>query len=421
MSKRRPYVGLDIGSEKIAVMVGFTGSDDQPVDIIGVGSAKTSGVRRGEIIDTEEVISAISAALEEAERMSGIPIERATVGIATSQVEASIVRGVIAVSHPDNTIAPEDVERAIDNARTLNIPVAKSVLHVVPRNFVIDGTTSTKDPIGAIGMKLEAETFILTLPGPQINSLNKVLYASGIEIQDLVLSVLADSKSVLSKKQKDIGVAVVNLGAGVTSLAVFEDGTLLSASVLPVGASHLTNDIAIGLRTTLDVAEAIKVRFGMAQSSMVSDRELIDISSFDPTDNHTTSQKFVADIIEARLTEIFDKVNEELHKVGKDHMLPAGVVLTGGGAKIPGIVNIAKEVLGLPASLGQPTREYSGVIDQLDDPSFSTSLGLMLWGMEEEAKEGGGKGGAAAKLSGFKGGVGGIVGKAKDFVKQFLP
>jgi len=420
VSKRRPYVGLDIGSEKIAVVVGFAGVGEDPVDIIGASSVKTSGVRRGEIVDIEEVISATSASLEEAERMSGIPIDTATVGISTPQVETGTVRGVIAVSHPDNTVAAEDVERAIENARTLNIPPARSVLHVIPRNFVIDGTTQTKDPIGAIGMKLEAETFIITAAGPQINSLNKVLYACGIRPQNIVLNILADAKAILSKKQKDIGVAVLNLGAGTTSLAVFEDGSLLSASILSIGAGHLTNDIAIGLRTTLDVAEAIKVRCGVATASQVNDRELIDISAFDPTDNHTTSQKYVADIIEARLTEIFDKVNDELKKIGKDHMLPSGVVLTGGGARLPGIVEVGKEVLGLPVSLGAPNREYSGVIDQLDDPSFSTALGLMLWGMEEDEKSNAG-GSISGKFSGIASGMGGILGKAKDFVKQFLP
>lgn len=420
MSKRRPYVGLDIGSEKIAVIVAFAGSEKEPIDIVGVGSAKTSGVRRGEIIDMEEVISAISAALEEAERMSGIPIESATVGILTPQVETGTVRGAVAVSRPDNTIAAEDVERAIENARTLNIPPARVVLHVMPRNFIIDGATQTKDPIGAVGMKLEAETFVVTVAGPQVNSLNKVLYACGIRPKELVLNILADSMAILTKKQKDIGVAVLNLGAGTTSLAVFEDGALLSTSVLPVGAGHLTNDIAIGLRTTLDVAEAVKLRFGVAAASQVSDRELIDISAFDPTDHHTTSQKYVAEIIEARLSEIFDKVNEELKKIGKDHMLPAGVVLTGGGAKLPGIVEVGKEILGLPVSLAMPNREYSGVIDQIDDPSFSTALGLVLWGIEEDLKSGG-VSGISGKLTDIAGGVGGIMSKAKDFIKQFLP
>jgi len=420
LSKRRPYVGLDIGSENVSVVVGFSGSDNEPADIIGTGLARTSGVRRGEIVDPEEVISATSAALEEAERMSGVPIDQATVGVSTPQVETCVIRGLAAVSRPDNTVAPEDVEKAIENAKTLNVAPAREVLHIIPKNFIIDGTMQTKDPIGSIGMKLEAEALVITAAGPQVNSLNKVLYACGIQPQSFVLNVLADAKSVLTKKQKDIGSAVLNLGGGTTSLAVFEDGALLSVAVLPIGAGHLTNDIAIGLRTTLDVAEAIKIRFGVASAHLVNDRELIDVSAFDPTDNHTTSQKYVAEIIEARLSEIFDKVNEELKKIGKDHMLPAGIVLTGGGAKMPVLFEVAKEVLGLPAQTAVPNREFSGIVDQLDDPAFSTALGLMLWGMEETRAEVAPSKGLLGKFSGLSGATD-LVGKAKDFLKQFLP
>jgi len=415
MARKNIRIGLDLGSSKVAVAAGVLGAENLP-DIIGVGLAAHSGIRRGVVVDVEETISAVTAAVEEAEKMAGIRIDEATVSISGNHIETLPARGVIAVSRADGEIVEDDVERVLEAAKALSVPANREILHVVPRSFIVDNTSDIKDPVGMTGVRLEVDANLITAAAPQVKNLTKALLQADIDIDSLVFGILADARLLLTKRQKELGVVLVNIGAGTASYAIYEEGALLRAGVLPVGSGHITSDLAIGLRTTVEVAEEIKIRFGKAVAKLASDREMIDMSKIDPAETQVANEKYVCQIIEARLTEIFSLVREELAALGKDTLLPAGAVLTGGGSKMTGIVELAKECLSLPVQIGVPSQGSTGVVDHYEDPAFSTALGLMLWEAEFAPK--------ASTISFVKGGFKtwlDATGKVKEFFKQFMP
>lgn len=419
MGKVRPVVGLDIGSSKVCCVVALPQDDHNAPDIVGVGIANNSGVRRGEVIDPEETVSAISEAIAEAERMSGIHIESAVVGISGSYIEAQNSKGIIAVSKTDNVITEEDVARVIEAAKAIAVTANKEVLHVLPRSFMVDGQTVVKDPIGMTGVRLETDVHLITSASPQIRNLTKCIYQAGLNVESFVLDILADARFVLNSKQKDLGVALVNIGSASTSMAVFEEGVLVHSAILPIGAAHITNDLAIGLRTNLDVAEQAKIRFAYASldGTGITEREMVDLSNIDPLETHAASQKYVIEIVEARMSELFALIKTELVKIDREGTLPAGVVLTGGGSGLRGLVDFAKDYLGLPVAVGVPNVAVQGLIDKVDDPAYTTAIGLAFWGMTDGAS-----GGATTSLLKPFSNIGGeAMGKVKDFFKQFLP
>ena len=411
MAQSNISVGIDVGSTKVITCVGKF--EDGKIDIIGMGKSNNCGIRKGVIVDIEETVSAISASLEEAERMAGVPLQAAIVGITGPHIEAEETRGVIAVSRGDGEITPEDATRAIEAAKINPNKPNREVLHVIPQGFIIDGQEEIKDPTGMTGIRLEVISSVISSSTNAVKSLGRAIDQSGLHVLDLVFSPIATSKVLLSKRQMDIGVILVDIGASSTSYAVFEEGNMINCGVIPIGSTHITNDIAIGLRTNIEIADAIKLKYGYAIPDKIGEKEEISLNKMDKNEEGVASVKYVAEIIEARLNEIFLMIKDALREIGRDGTLPAGIVLTGGGARTEGIVELAKNTMCLPAQVGKPVIEISGLVDKIDDPVYATSIGLMLWGKD---KTGGG-----SSFDFDVPGLTGIIGKVRSVFKSFLP
>lgn len=409
MARDNIVVGLDVSSTKVITSVGKY--EDGVLDIIGLGKSANQGMRKGMIVDIEETVSAISASLEEAGRMAGIPLRSATLGIDGAHIESEDSKGVIAVSRADGEIQAEDVERVIEAARAIPNKPNREVLHVIPKTFIIDGQDGIKDPVGMSGIRLEVDAHIISTSTTALKNLHRSVEQSGLAINDVVFTSLATSKALLSKRQMEIGVIIIDIGSAVTSYAIYEEGDLITCGIVPIGSSHITNDIAIGLRTNLDIAEILKLKYGFALPEKVSEKEEIKLGTISKGEEGSASVKYISEIIEARLNEILLIIQERLQKVGRDGTLPAGVILSGGGSKLEGIVELTKETLRLPAQIGTPIFEISGLVDKLDDPVYSTSIGLMLWDRETE--------GSSSSMSAQT--LNGIIEKTKRLFKQFLP
>lgn len=411
MGKPRIIASLDIGSSKIRTVVGVQ-DDASPVpNIIGVGIAPSTGLRKGAVIDVEETINSISASLEDAERMAGEPINHVFLGIGGNNIESINSKGVIAVSQAENEISEDDVDRVLEAAQAVTIPSNRRILRIIPKTFTVDEQKGIKYPVGMTGIRLEVETHIITGFEPIIKNIEKCVLQSGVDIDDVIPSCLAPAESVLTKRQKELGVIVVDIGCGGTALSVFEDGATLHTAVIPVGGENVTNDVAIGLRTSIDTAEKVKIEYGGVIPEDVSERETIDLSLISKIDTHVISKRKLVEIIQARYHEIFILVKDELAKIHRDGMLPAGVILTGAGSKIPGAIDLARETLNLPAQIGFP-QNYDGVVDKIDDPAYATAIGLLIWGSRYEGRHHGGFKGVNLKKS-----ISGI----KNWLKHLFP
>lgn len=406
------FIGLDIGSTKVCCIVGLQEESAAQPSIIGVGTAPVSGLRRGEVIDIEETVSSITAAVDEAERISGVPIDRATINIDGAQVSSLNSSGVIAVGRADNEITVEDVRRAEEAAAAVQLPPNREIIQMFPRSFSLDGQTNIKDPVGMNGVRLEVETHIVTGATPSLRNLHRTIYQAGIDVEGQVLVPLAAGRAVLTKKQLELGVAVVDIGGGTTGIAIYEEGEVLYSSVLPVGAGHITNDIAIGLRTDIEVAEKIKLKYVKAHHGRLNAGEKLRIDELGSGEEAVVSKRDLYDIAGARLEEIFHMVQDELKKMGKAGLLPGGVVLTGGGAKMPGIEELAKEILKLPAVIGQPSG-LSGLSDKVSDPAFAAPVGLMLENMKHH--------GTSAGHGATNARIGVTVDRIKKTLRNLLP
>jgi len=380
MPKEEIITGLDIGSTTIRIAVGQINPQDKRIHILGAAENIAEGISKGVVTSIEDAVSSISGVLEKVERMTGMPVEHAYVGINGSHVTSQDSHGVIAVSKANGEIKEDDVERVIEAAQAVATPPNYEILHVIPRSFAVDNQPGIKDPVGMTGIRLEVDAQIIQGLSSQIKNLTKCVYRTGVDIDDLVLGVLATAEAVLSKKQKDLGVVLVNLGGATTSVLVFEEGDVLHTAILPIGSGHITNDIAIGLRISIDLAEKLKVEYGSALANEINKREEINLSEVDSKEEGTVSQRHIAEIIEARCEEIFKMVDKELQRIDRSGLLPSGVVLTGGGAKLPGIVEVAKKEFRLPASLGYPLDLSSTAVDKVNDLNFSTAVGLIYWG-----------------------------------------
>jgi cell division protein FtsA len=375
---------MDIGSSKIRIVVGVIDEKTGMPNIIGMGLAPTgSGIRKSLVIDVEETISALASALEDAERMAGEPIHHVYLGIGGHHIEATNSKGVIATNNPNREITEEDMDRALEAAQALSIPANRTILKIIPRSFAVDEQRGIKFPVGMTGIRLEVDAHIVSGLTPAIKNLEKCILQAGVDINDMIPNVLASGESVLTKRQKELGVVIVDIGCGSTSVAIYEEGTILHSGVVPVGGENVTSDVAIGLKTTLETAERIKIEYGTCLPEEVQDRELIDLSLISKVDIHQVSRKTLSQIIQARYHEIFTMVQHELARVNRDGMLPAGVILTGAAAKMPGAVDLARETLNLPVQIGFP-QNFEGVVDKIDDPSYSTAIGLLVWGSRLE-------------------------------------
>jgi len=382
MSKSHIIAGLDIGSSKIRTVIGTLGDNHTQLNIIGVGVSPSMGLRKGRVIDVEEAINSISSSLEDAERMSGEPINHVFLGIGGSHLESLDSKGVIAIPN-GNEISEADVDRVLEAAQAVSIPSNRRILRIIPKAFSVDEQKGIKYPVGMTGIRLEVEAHLVTGLVPAIKNIEKCVHQAGVDIDDIIPNGLAAAEAVLSKRQKELGVVVIDIGSGGTSVVVFEEGTTLHTATVPVGGESVTNDIAIGLRTSIDTAEKIKIEYGSCNPDDINDRETIDLSLFSKIDALTVSKRHMAEIIQARYHEIFILVKDELAKINRDGMLPAGVVLTGAGVKMPGVIDLARETLNLPVQIGFP-QNFEGVVDKIDDPAYATAIGLALWGSKFE-------------------------------------
>ena len=388
MSAPQLYAGIDIGSTAVRIAVGQyidVGGKAQ-LQIIGATESPCEGVTRDVIVSIEDAVSSVSNCLEKTERMIGSPIDSAWIGVSGTHITTTQSKGVVAVSRTDGEIRDEDVSRAIDAAQTVAGPVNYEVLHVIPKTFVVDGQAGIKDPTGMTGIRLEVDAQIVHGLSAHLKNLTTCVYRTGVNIERLVLAPLASSEIITTPRQRDLGVAVVAIGSAKTSVIVFEQGDILHIGSIPLGSEHITSDVAIGLRVNIDLAERIKLNFASALIADHDKKAEINLADFGGDTNETVSLRYVSKIMQARLEELFERIEKELKKIGRAGILPAGVVLTGGGAKLPGMIELAKEKLRLPVSLGYPIGVAS-ISDRVNDLSFTTAIGLAQWGGHDAPEE----------------------------------
>lgn len=374
---------IDLGSRTIRMVIaqqlsGEQMRGEQALQIIGVAQAPSHGITRGVINNIEETVTSISHCLENVERMIGQPIESVWVGISGTHIISQESKGVIAVSRPNGEISEEDVDRVVDAARTVATPINYEILHVLPKSFTVDGQEGVKDPTGMTGIRLEVDAQIIQGLSSHIKNITKCVYRTGLDVDDVVLSILAAGEHVLTKRQKELGTLLVNIGASTTSVIVYEEGDVYYSTILPIGSDHITSDIAIGLRTSIDIAERVKLEYGSCLSEDISEQEQVDMGMIG-NERGMVSHKYIAEIIQARVEEIFEKIDKELKTIQRSGLLPGGIVLIGGGCKLSGVVEVAKRKLRLPATLGYPQDMYTA-IDKVNDVSFTTAVSLLYWG-----------------------------------------
>jgi cell division protein FtsA len=373
-------VGLDIGTTKICAVVGEVKENDQ-VDVIGIGTSPSRGLRKGVVVNIESTVESIKRAIEEAELMAGVQINSVYAGIAGGHIKGFNSRGVIAVK--DREVNQSDVDRVIEAAKAVAIPLDREVLHVLPQEFIVDDQDGIKDPLGMSGVRLEAEVHIITGAVTSAQNIIKSVNRAGLEVADIILQPLAASCAVLTSDERDLGVAMVDIGGGTTDIATFVEGSIWHTAVLGIGGNHLTNDIAIGLRTPTNEAEKIKIRYGCALSNLVKEEETIEVPSVGGRPTRVLSRQLLAEIIEPRVEEIFSLVSREIKRTGYEEMVASGVVITGGSSILEGMPEVAEKVLDLPVRRGLPVH-VGGLVDIVNNPMYATAVGLILYALKEQ-------------------------------------
>lgn len=419
MSKARYYVGLDIGSSNIRVVIAQELSHDEPLRVIGTGVVLSEGIRRGSVVNVDAVAKASNTALEQAERMAGHPAETVVVSVSGTEIACQSALGVVAVGRADGEVTYDDMTRVLEEVQArLTLPLNREIIHVIPKDYRLDDQKNIKDPLGMHGVRLEMNALVVSDSTAHLKNISRSLEQAGTNAESFVVEPLASAEAVLHEKQKELGTVLINIGGSTTSLAVFEDGDLLHLAVFPVGGTHITNDIAIGLRTSIEVAEAVKIQYGSALPKEVNKKDEIDLGTIDSQEEGMVSRHHVAEIIEARLEEIFFFVNTELKNIHREGLLPGGAVLTGGGALLPGAVDVAKSILRLPAQIGYP-KPLGGILDQVDSPQFATVIGLVLL---SHATGGDKQGLSSHKIFGaMPEGIQTFMSKIRHFTQRFLP
>lgn len=376
---------LDIGSSNIRSVVGEI-LPNLPLQIVAANTTETHGIRKGQIFDNGDAIESVKSNLEEIEKRLGERPSGFVTSVGGPHIQSINSRGVVAVSRADGEITEDDVTRVVKAAEALSLPKNKEIIHIIPKEFIVDKEEGIRDPIGMHGVRLEVECEVIVGFSGSINSFVKTIEETGNSVTGIVFSTLAASEAVLSKRQKELGVLVLDIGGSSTGFCIFEEGNLLAASVLPIGASHITNDIAIAFQLPIDIAEKIKLKYGMAYNKDAK-KEEINLKEFEEENTKRISRKKLIDVIEARNMEILELVNKELKKINRERLLPGGVVLTGGGAKMPAMEELVKQELHLPCQIGFPAG-VEGIVDKVDDPSFATAIGLLMWEMEDNQEKG---------------------------------
>ena len=381
MANRREnlIVGLDIGTTKICAIVGNVTEDG--VDIVGIGTSPSRGLRKGVVINIETTVASIKKAIEEAELMAGCEIKSVYAGIAGGHIKGFNSQGVIAIKNRE--VSPDDVRRVIDAAKAIAIPMDREVIHILPQEFIIDDQDGIREPLGMSGVRLEARVHIVTGAVASAQNIIKSCNRAGLDVADIVLEQLASSEAVISPEEKEIGVALVDIGGGTTDIAIFVDGAIKHTSVLSLGGNHLTNDIAVGLRTPMAEAEKIKQKYGCCYTSLVGKDETIEVPSVGGRKPRVLSRQLLAEILEPRMEEIFTLVNREIVKSGYDDQIASGVVITGGTSILEGMPELAEQIFNLPVRRGLP-QDIGGLVDVVNSPVYATGVGLVVYGSKNQ-------------------------------------
>jgi cell division protein FtsA len=382
MSKKNSIiVGLDIGTSKVCAVVGEI--TERGLEVIGVGSHPSQGLRKGVVINIESTVESIKKAVEEAELMAGCEVNSVFTGIAGGHIKGFNSHGIVAVKNKE--ITQRDLERVIDAAKAVAIPMDREVLHILPQEYIIDDQDGIKEPLGMSGVRLESKVHIVTGAVTSAQNIVKCCNRTGLNVADIVLEPLASAEAVLTPEERELGVALVDMGGGTTDIALLHDGAVKHTAVLAIGGNHLTGDIAAGLRTPIAEAERIKQRYGCARTSMVTKDERVEVPNVAGRNSRTLSRQILCEIIEPRLDEIFQLILREIIKSGYEGSLASGVVMTGGSTLLPGTIEMAEQVFGMPVRLGVPTH-VGGLIDVVSSPIYATGVGLVLYGVKRQDK-----------------------------------
>ena len=418
MSRERTVVGIDVGTTKICTLIGEV-SRSGNINIIGVGISPSRGMRKGMVVNISEAVESIGQSVDKAQRVSGFNVVSAYVGIAGSHVTSLNSRGTVAVSHADRTIDEEDVARAVEAAQVINIPSNREIIHAIPRHFIVDGQEGIRNPVSMLGYRLDVETHIVTGATTAIQNLRKCIHQLGIDVDAVVLEPLASSEAVLTEEEKEMGVALVDIGGGTTDLVIFLDGSAWHTGVISVGGRNITYDIASRLRTPMNEAEELKIQYGRASVGGVSPDEMVEVATFGGNRAQSVPRLQICEVIQDRLVEMFQLIDAEIKRSGYGGLLPAGLVLTGGTADTEGIVELATEVLQIPVRIGTPTRIH-GLVDMVGSPAYATSVGLLLWGAQSEERSVEARLMRAERRINRDGGLT-VTGRLVNWLKTFLP
>ena len=368
-------VGIDIGTTKVCTLVARL-EGDADMRILGVGIEPAQGIKKGNVVDISAATQSISRSIEKAQRTSGLEIESALVSLAGSHVSAMNSRGVVGIS--GGVISQEDIDRALEAAMAIAMPHNREIIHVIQRGFTVDGQEGIQSPVNFSGFRLEVEAHIITAAAATVENLRQCVNGCNVDVLQFVLNPLASGEVVLNKPERDMGVCVCDIGGGTSDLAIYINGDVWHTNVLPVGGSHITQDVAIGLRISPEQAEQVKKQYGHAITAEVGEGEFFTLRTFGEDQPKQISRRDLAYIIEARVEEIFQLLHQEVRRSGYDNLLPAGMILTGGTSQLPGIRQLAANVLNMPVRVARP-ENLVGLVDQLQSPAYSTSVGLLKW------------------------------------------
>ncbi|MCO6414223.1 MAG: cell division protein FtsA [Thiogranum sp.] len=381
-SEKNMIVGLDVGTSKVVAIVGEISPDNQ-IEIIGLGSHPSKGLKKGVVVNIESTVHSIQRAVEEAELMAGCQIHSVYAGIAGSHIRSLNSHGIVAIR--DREVTPGDVERVIDAARAVAIPADQKMLHILPQEFVIDDQDGIREPVGMCGVRLEAKVHMVTGAVSAAQNIIKCVRRCGLEVDDIILEQLASSYAVLTEDEKDLGVCLVDIGGGTTDIAVFTEGSIRHTAVIPIAGDQVTNDIAVALRTPTQYADEIKIKYACALTQLAASDETIEVPSVGDRPPRRLARQTLAEVIEPRYEELLTLVQAELRRSGFEDLIAAGVVLTGGSSKIEGLVELAEEIFHTPVRLGVP-QNVIGLVDVVRNPIYATGVGLLLFGHQNRAQ-----------------------------------
>jgi len=411
LAEKNLIVGLDIGTTKICSIIGEL-RDEGQVEVVGVGTSPSTGLRKGMVVNIDATIHSIERAVEEAELMAGVEVKSLYAGVAGGHIKSINSRGVIAISRKDREISAEDVDRVIDAAKAVAIPLEREIIHVLPQSFTVDDQDGIKEPIGMSGIRLEAEIHIVTGAVTAVQNIIKSVNRAGFEVEDIILQPLASAEAVLTPDEKELGVALLDIGGGTTDIAIFHEGSIRHTCVLPLGGDHVTNDIAVGLRTPTSEAENIKKKYGCALASLVREEEEVDVPSVGGRQARRISRRVLCEIIEPRLEEVYTLVKREIKMAGYEDLLAAGIVITGGTSLMDGGLETAEKIFSLPVRRGYPTG-IGGLVDIVNNPIYSTGVGLILCGAQNLIAN------SAGRFSGA-GIFGRVLGRVRSWLSEYF-